>query len=407
MLMKKIYSVFAMALTTLSMSAATNVVEQISAITTFNKINQNAPAVVSCNDGDVMANTLAKAASGIDDFLGTYDWSYYRPLGNGSDEVGELTISKVSDTQVSIVGIYSTVPVLGNVNIAAGTITIEGQDVGQFDITGVSGKCDGKFETMELNSEYEIIPSSKPIVLTLSEDGYSIPETMLFGISVYQGGKLIGWLNLGAFNTIKTQVADTNWEDLGEGTFVESFLSGTYTKTGTSTSTVMVQRSTADKNIIRIVKPFAPVGIPKGYLEINISDPDNVVVPYQNTGLEDNVDGVAYCASFCVFQNIVNENQIVTLKDGVINFPAESMYLRWPEAPADSEYQTDANMFYQGGKNSSSLTLPKDAGVDGIESDNLNAPVEYFNLQGVKVANPANGLYIVRQGNKVTKQVIR
>jgi len=33
--------------------------------------------------------------------------------------------------------------------------------------------------------------------------------------------------------------------------------------------------------------------------------------------------------------------------------------------------------------------------------------VEYFNLQGVRVANPDNGLYIVRQGNKVMKQVIR
>ena len=36
-----------------------------------------------------------------------------------------------------------------------------------------------------------------------------------------------------------------------------------------------------------------------------------------------------------------------------------------------------------------------------------NAPVEYYNLQGVRVANPANGLYIVKQGNKVSKQIIK
>ncbi len=36
-----------------------------------------------------------------------------------------------------------------------------------------------------------------------------------------------------------------------------------------------------------------------------------------------------------------------------------------------------------------------------------NAPVEYFNLQGVRVNNPANGLYIVKQGNKVEKRIIR
>lgn len=47
------------------------------------------------------------------------------------------------------------------------------------------------------------------------------------------------------------------------------------------------------------------------------------------------------------------------------------------------------------------------ASVDDVIADNENAPVEYYNLQGVKVENPSNGLYIVRQGNKVSKQVIK
>lgn len=36
-----------------------------------------------------------------------------------------------------------------------------------------------------------------------------------------------------------------------------------------------------------------------------------------------------------------------------------------------------------------------------------NAPAEYFNLQGMKVANPQNGLYIVRRGNTTSKIYIR
>ena len=43
--------------------------------------------------------------------------------------------------------------------------------------------------------------------------------------------------------------------------------------------------------------------------------------------------------------------------------------------------------------------------IGGIEVE--NAPVEYFNLQGVRVANPENGLFIRRQGNKVEKVVIK
>lgn len=47
-------------------------------------------------------------------------------------------------------------------------------------------------------------------------------------------------------------------------------------------------------------------------------------------------------------------------------------------------------------------------GVEGIEADaDINAPVEYFNLQGQPVANPSNGIYIRRQGSKVAKVIIR
>ena len=36
-----------------------------------------------------------------------------------------------------------------------------------------------------------------------------------------------------------------------------------------------------------------------------------------------------------------------------------------------------------------------------------NGAAVYYNLQGVQVANPDNGIYIVRRGNKVTKELIR
>ncbi len=48
------------------------------------------------------------------------------------------------------------------------------------------------------------------------------------------------------------------------------------------------------------------------------------------------------------------------------------------------------------------------SGIGNIAVDNdENAPVEYFNLQGVRVSNPENGLYIKRQGNKATKVYIK
>lgn len=51
--------------------------------------------------------------------------------------------------------------------------------------------------------------------------------------------------------------------------------------------------------------------------------------------------------------------------------------------------------------------LDSTTGIEDIDIDSVNAPVEYFNLQGVRVANPENGLFIRRQGNKVTKVIIK
>ncbi len=51
------------------------------------------------------------------------------------------------------------------------------------------------------------------------------------------------------------------------------------------------------------------------------------------------------------------------------------------------------------------------AGIDGAGVGEMivdeNAPVEYFNLQGVKIAEPANGIFIRRQGAKVEKVMVK
>ncbi len=47
------------------------------------------------------------------------------------------------------------------------------------------------------------------------------------------------------------------------------------------------------------------------------------------------------------------------------------------------------------------------SGIESVVAADENAPVEYYNLQGVRVANPTTGLYIVKQGGKVSKAIIR
>ena len=59
-----------------------------------------------------------------------------------------------------------------------------------------------------------------------------------------------------------------------------------------------------------------------------------------------------------------------------------------------------------------SLKINFDPVVSGIEkvtvtNEDADAPVEYYNMQGVRVQNPAQGLYIRRQGNRVEKVALR
>lgn len=63
---------------------------------------------------------------------------------------------------------------------------------------------------------------------------------------------------------------------------------------------------------------------------------------------------------------------------------------------------TDANVL------SISTVDPTKTGIAAIAAESVDAPVEYYNLQGVRVANPENGgLYIRRQGNNVTKVIVK
>ena len=49
----------------------------------------------------------------------------------------------------------------------------------------------------------------------------------------------------------------------------------------------------------------------------------------------------------------------------------------------------------------------KSSAVSDITVEDSDAPVVYYNMQGIRVANPANGLYIRVQGKKATKVLVR
>lgn len=67
--------------------------------------------------------------------------------------------------------------------------------------------------------------------------------------------------------------------------------------------------------------------------------------------------------------------------------------------PAGSEEAYKADKFWSRFTNVKSNDT---SAIEDVEAAD-NAPAVYYNLQGVEVANPANGIFIRRQGNTVTK----
>ncbi len=111
----------------------------------------------------------------------------------------------------------------------------------------------------------------------------------------------------------------------------------------------------------------------------------------------------------CDLANIVEKNfEIVAGNDKISGYNKFGIDL--PETTELKDVIGVVNYYQAKGADAPSasiypIEIKAAAGIAGVEAD-LNAPVEYFNLQGVRVENPANGLYIMRQGSKVAKVIL-
>ncbi|MBQ7941743.1 MAG: hypothetical protein IJ328_04975 [Muribaculaceae bacterium] len=103
--------------------------------------------------------------------------------------------------------------------------------------------------------------------------------------------------------------------------------------------------------------------------------------------------------------NSNNNSKINHLVNGVAYDAVGNVYVAdWSDyfqayasLPAENKYTTPANEH---------VTVSKEmTGVESTIADE-NAPVEYFNMQGVKVNAPENGIFIKKQAGKTTKVIL-
>lgn len=109
-----------------------------------------------------------------------------------------------------------------------------------------------------------------------------------------------------------------------------------------------------------------------------LNEEGTLLDPYKWTTVKLPLDGIT-----------VNKDTRITLRNADPNFPETATTgakMRW--------FVDNIKVYSTSG-----------AGVGEIVVDE-NAPVEYYNLQGAKVANPENGVFIRRQGSKASKVIL-
>lgn len=98
-----------------------------------------------------------------------------------------------------------------------------------------------------------------------------------------------------------------------------------------------------------------------------------------------------------------NTPPVCEWREGMENTIDVSKATLYVPAGASGEYRKEPDMLWS---RFGSIIELSSSSIDSVDTDDSNAPVEYFNMHGMRVENPSSGIFIRRQGNTVTKVMI-
>lgn len=252
----------------------------------------------------------------------------------------------------------------------------------------------------------------------MSVSGLSRGIYTMFFIGVDEDGKL---LDGKACHIFFNEDKDNEWKDGFTAKYCDDYISSAFNGVDDEERDVTVQEHSTIPGFYRVVNPLAThpkkvlsshsslvEGDHDHYLYIHAEDPKKVYIEDSAMGWSyGDEDGMLVATSYAQYlkDNDATDDEITeqglwgTLSNNEITFPEKALL----------QYFMHEGSIYYANKNSAfKLTLPDADGIKNISVDANGAQAEFFNLQGMRVNEPVAGnLYIVRQGNKVSKQVIK
>lgn len=208
------------------------------------------------------------------------------------------------------------------------------------------------------------------------------------------------------------------YELAGVGTYTDAYIQLLFNLDGLEEliepREVEVYTLNGANDVVYVKEPFTTVlenaGFPyigSRYLPIDISDPSRVFVPGGAIGIMANSEEY-WCTSFAeLYRNEgfaeeeIPDEAFGKLTEGKVVIPATALVFG-NSAITEDRLGEVPNAALE-------LVLPASmTGVKDVEATRtIESPAEYFDLSGRRVDKPSSGLYIVRRGATVSKEIIR
>lgn len=445
--MKRVYSTLGM-LAAFAVASAVNVSGVLPEVQTAGQI---APAEKFAYKKEAMKAPVK--VSSADDLLGNYMWIGYGALQSSNGyEQNDLQLVKSGDKVIAYgLNIFTDVDVEieATIDLAQGIVSFPEKVL----IAGAefTGGNDIYFEHMQWNEAGDgVLSVSSPLQLGITDNGDLVftNERDLIALSVYSGSELLGYYRLLYMNEFvkrPTTLSNEGWEDFGTATLTEDwFAFCPYFDIKVDSYEVKAQRSTENSNIIRLVNPYGE-GSPytkynysaaEGEIVLDLSYPNCVIVNGiyemvlgQNSNGE---DVTCIVGNWAGFMTKTEANYPLNYADSymVMGFTQEDILGELGEESCsfydaetnevviiDPVFTTSGNVsngnMYGGWTENGQMGVPvikfsnNSGSVEGIEFDE-NAPVKYYNFQGVEIANPAKGQLVIKtQGSKAQKMIVK
>lgn len=151
----------------------------------------------------------------------------------------------------------------------------------------------------------------------------------------------------------------------------------------------------------------------------NWSTSQGIALPHQAEGVysaEITIDDAGSGNGYFQFATTLGENWdavnagtrygALTKDEEIVVSVATAMTNDWGGSTQSWMIKSDTYIMVVDIVNCTVTVSPKTVGVEGIKADD-NTPAVYYNLQGIEVANPENGVFIKKQGNIVTKEYVK